>query len=209
MYEVLHACEVENENDEDDEDGGGVGGGTAAGEKRGSGRAPPSKTYSVPHNQVSVLSINPDLCLSASSRVLAMYPDTTTFYPATVAENAASRRDHLYLLNFDDQEDDGDTGDAGTGGASGGGGGGGGGSGAGGGAAVALANTVAPRNVPSVGYDRARDVSCPATQFHRIGVTAISPGDLLGARVAVPEWSKQEKAARSSPGKRLMSRGLL
>lgn len=43
MYEVLHACEVENENDEDDEDGGGVGGGTAAGEKRRSGHAPQSK----------------------------------------------------------------------------------------------------------------------------------------------------------------------
>lgn len=82
---------------------------------------------------------------------MAMYPDTTTFYPATVAENAASRRDHLYLLNFDDQEDDGDTGDAGTGGASGGGGGGGGGSGAGGGAAVAPAKTVAPKYVASIG----------------------------------------------------------
>lgn len=108
----------------------------------------------MPRNQLSVLPINPNLRLSAGTRVLAMYPDTTTFYPATVAENAASRRDHLYLLNFDDEEDDGDTGDVGTAGATGGGGGGAGGSGGGGGgggAAAAPAKTVAPKYVASIG----------------------------------------------------------
>lgn len=112
------------------------------------------RTYSVPRNQLSVLPINPNLRLSAGTRVLAMYPDTTTFYPATVAENAASRRDHLYLLNFDDEEDDGDAADAGTpDGGDGGGGGAGGASGAGGvgGAAAAPAKTVAPKYVASIG----------------------------------------------------------
>lgn len=72
-----------------------------------------SRSYSVPRNQLSVLLPNPNMRLSAGTRVLAMYPDTTTFYPATVAENAASRRDHMYLLNFDDEEDDADAGGAG------------------------------------------------------------------------------------------------
>ena len=84
------------------------------------------RSYSVPRNQLSVLLPNPNMRLSVGTRVLAMYPDTTTFYPATVAENAASRRDHMYLLNFDDEEDDTDAGGAGG---------------------VTLAKTVAPKYV--------------------------------------------------------------
>ncbi|OSX69972.1 hypothetical protein BU14_0976s0002 [Porphyra umbilicalis] len=98
-YEVLDAGEVED----DDNDA----------EKRRNGHPPQPKSYSVPRNQLSVLLPNPNMRLSAGTRVLAMYPDTTTFYPATVAENAASRRDHMYLLNFDDEEDDADAGGAG------------------------------------------------------------------------------------------------
>lgn len=73
----------------------------------------------MPRKQLSILSAEPPVPHTAGSRVLAMYPDTTTFYPATIlscppsspvsdvegrAKVPPAPRTGSYLLHFDDEE---------------------------------------------------------------------------------------------------------
>ena len=42
---------------------------------------------------------------NAAAPVLALYPDTTTFYPATVIASAKRRKGNDYVLMFDEEEE--------------------------------------------------------------------------------------------------------
>lgn len=77
------------------------------------------KRHAVPRKQLSILTAEPPVPHTAGSRVLAMYPDTTTFYPATIVTcpppspvsvtgatpvGRPTPRQGSYLLHFDDED---------------------------------------------------------------------------------------------------------
>ena len=61
-----------------------------------------NKFYTLPRNHVIELPIGKPLSLHKNEHVLAMYPDSTTFYSATIVRKA---REH-FLLHFADDEDE-------------------------------------------------------------------------------------------------------
>jgi len=44
--------------------------------------------------------------LPAETRVLAIYPDTTVFYPATIRSSRKTGKQLYYALEFDDEDED-------------------------------------------------------------------------------------------------------
>lgn len=77
------------------------------------------KRHAVTRKQLSILTAEPPVPHTAGSRVLAMYPDTTTFYPATIVTcpppspvsvtgatpvGRPTPRQGSYLLHFDDED---------------------------------------------------------------------------------------------------------
>mmetsp|Transcript_12380 Transcript_12380/g.37765 ORF Transcript_12380/g.37765 Transcript_12380/m.37765 type:complete len:254 (+) Transcript_12380:488-1249(+) len=64
------------------------------------------KFYKLARNKIRVLPEVPNVDLAAQARILAVYPNTTVFYPATVKTCARTRSDLSYLLEFDDEEEE-------------------------------------------------------------------------------------------------------
>lgn len=67
-----------------------------------------NRFYKLARNKLRVLPPEPNMDLAVKARALAVYPNTTVFYPATVRIPARKHKDHEYLLEFDDEEDDAD-----------------------------------------------------------------------------------------------------
>eukprot|EP00189_Rhodosorus_marinus_P007885 CAMPEP_0184753170 /NCGR_PEP_ID=MMETSP0315-20130426/43964_1 /TAXON_ID=101924 /ORGANISM="Rhodosorus marinus, Strain UTEX LB 2760" /LENGTH=298 /DNA_ID=CAMNT_0027232539 /DNA_START=336 /DNA_END=1233 /DNA_ORIENTATION=- len=66
------------------------------------------RCYKLSKNKIRVLPSEPRLDLAEHARTLAVYPNTTVFYPATVHISAMTREDREYTLEFDDEEEQGD-----------------------------------------------------------------------------------------------------
>jgi len=66
----------------------------------------PKTTYMVGKTRIHVLVDAPHARtdIPPDSRVIAMYPNTTVFYAATVRTSARDRKDKCYELEFDDEE---------------------------------------------------------------------------------------------------------
>ena len=64
------------------------------------------KKYNVHRRYIRTILKRPNYSREKGSRVYALYPDTTVFYPATVKASAKSRESKQYSLEFDEEEDD-------------------------------------------------------------------------------------------------------
>lgn len=98
-FEVLDAAE--NEGDDEKPKGSGKSGknvnrGVASGGER---------HFKVPKNKIRIVpqAENSSRKLAIGTRVMALYPDTTVFYPATVKGRSQGEQ---YLLEFDDEDTD-------------------------------------------------------------------------------------------------------
>mmetsp|Transcript_7222 Transcript_7222/g.14848 ORF Transcript_7222/g.14848 Transcript_7222/m.14848 type:complete len:208 (+) Transcript_7222:1094-1717(+) len=124
-YEVLDAAEADGEDEApttNARSSSGAGSGkngkskSSGSRASGTGQAGSStggstaqqRYFKLPKNRIRLVPTkeNTHRALASGTRVMALYPDTTVFYPATVRGRAGG--DHQYMLEFDDEDSDGE-----------------------------------------------------------------------------------------------------
>lgn len=66
------------------------------------------KKYKVVRKDIRIISDSPNRSRPKNSRVLAVYPETSVFYPAVVKSTLKKRGSDIYLLEFEGEEEPGE-----------------------------------------------------------------------------------------------------